>query len=382
MSEPVTLLDNGESRIVLRARQPRAAALVVTFNCSHSNDVEQPGWGEDFLWEEGFDVLSVKARSNSWYQDLSLEDVRRLMKGLPYAETFTYGTSMGAYAAAYFASVIKPRRALLWSPQYSIDPTVSAWDERWKDYWSIPFRHGRMEGPDRPGTEYVIFYDPWTLDGRHAEAIADAVGQDNVRRVRIPLSGHEAITAIYDAGVLSSLVLALLRDSPDLPGLISALARRRKQTWTYAYHLFFRALGQSRRIADKAFAAEILRRADRPVHRILSLEPFLALRDWEQAARLMIDVRGVRPGESLWIDGGMTSVEAALRGLDAGPGSQALLLEVWRQLAARQDPPAPPIEQPARASEPAPDMAEVGLVPRLRGAIRRRVKSAAARLSR
>lgn len=314
----------------------------------HSNDVEGPGAGEDLFFDAGFDVISVKARSNRWYQDLSLADVAAVLAPLHYDEVLTYGTSMGGYAAAYFAAVIRPRRAVLFSPQSSIDPRFSEWDERWKEHWSLPFEHAPIDGATGSETQYVILYDPWTLDGRHAKAIAAAVGEENVRHVRVPFSGHETIGLLRDAGVLSKLVLALMRDSPEAAAHLGGLRRQRKQTWSHAFHLFFRAQSQGRRIVTRNMAMEILRRAERPEHRILSIAPFIAVSAWVDTANLMNALGEIRMGEQVPIDGAVASVDLNLR-LIEDPRIRAWLLPLWGRMTGREAafaaeaPPPPPL---------------------------------------
>ena len=321
--------------------------LVFTFNAMNFNDVDGLGNGEDYLFAEGFDVISVKSRSNLWYNDVSLEDVAAILAPLRYDEIVTYGTSMGGYAAAYFAEAIRPTRAILFSPQCSVDPRLSDWDERWKAHWSLPFRHAPISKAPDADTRYIIFYDPWTLDARHADAIAAGVGEANVLRVRVPFSGHETIGLVLDAGVLSKLVSALLRDSPEAPAHLATLRRGRKQTWSHAFHLFWKAQSQGRRIANRDLALEILRRAERPEHRILSLGPLLIVSAWVDAARLMQELDDITLGASPAIDGAVESVDAGLRPIEDVP-VRLWLLPLWSRKTGRENAfgletaPAPP----------------------------------------
>jgi len=328
MSAPVALFDNGKTRMTLRARKPQAARLVVVFNPMHSNDVEQPGWGEDFLWGAGFDILSVKGRTNQWYQDVSLSDFAKVMAKLKYETVFSYSVSMGAYAATYFAGAIKAKRAILFSPQYSIDPVVTYWDRRWKDYWLIPFQHEPLTEVAYPHTEYVIAYDPWwDLDGRHADEIAAAVGPQNVRPIKAFLSGHESITMLHDTGVLAKLVLALLEDSAEVPVLLSTFSRRRKETWLHAYALFMRAHFQRRRVANTAFALEVGRRAERTPHRVLSLMPLVVIGAWDEAVQAIADLPAIKLGENREVDGAVASVSETI-GIHC-PGAGAAVEAAW-----------------------------------------------------
>ena len=352
MTSSVTLFDNGKTRLSLRAHDPKASVLVITFNVMHSNDVDGPGAGEDFLFDEGFDVVSVKPRSNLWFQDLSQHDLAAAIAPLGYEEVLTYGSSMGGYAAAYFAGAVGAVRAVLFSPQFSIHPDVSPWDLRWKDYWSLPFSHAPIARAEDADTRYVILYDPWTPDGRHAELISAAVGEANVTHVRVPFSGHETVATLREAGVLSKLVLAYLRDPSQAPAYVSALRRGRKATWSQAYHLYFRALSQRRRVANRDLAAEVLRRANRDEYRVHSVEPFLAISHWVDAAAVMRAIGTVRLKDDILVHGAISSVDHSLR-LIEDPPIRAWLMPLWAEVTGRKGafdaecalPPAPPLIQ-------------------------------------
>jgi hypothetical protein len=257
------------------------------------------------MWDAGFDVVSVKPRSNRWYQDISLDEFSdRIMSKFDYKEVFSYSLSMGAYAAVYFAKAIKAKRAILFTPQFSVDPVVTYWDHRWKDYWSMPFNHLPLAAVAYPETEYIIFYDPWfSLDRRHADEIAAAVGPQNVKRIKVFLSGHDTIATLHEAGILSSLVLALFENSVELPSLLNTLSKRRRKTWIHAYCLFWRAYHQNRRVANKAFALEVYSRAQKLSQRILSLEQLMAVGAWEEAEKAIADMPTIRIGEDREVDG-------------------------------------------------------------------------------
>ena len=48
------------------------------------------------------------------------------------ARVMTYGSSMGGYAALRFARALRADAILALSPQYSIDPAVVPWEDRWR----------------------------------------------------------------------------------------------------------------------------------------------------------------------------------------------------------------------------------------------------------
>ena len=275
--QPSTLFENGQTRVTLRARDPAAHTLVVTFNFLSSNNVEDLGYAEGFFWGHGMDVLSVKCRDNRWFQDLSPSDFQSVMDSLSYDEVLSYGVSMGAYGALAFSRPIGARAAILFSPQFSPDPAFVPWETRWPEArGATSMQHPPPAGLIDPKTRYAIIYDPRDVgDARHVAAIVAAAPPGHVQEIRMHRGGHEAVMTVHGAGLLERLNLSLMGRDHDLPAVLAELHRKRRKSWIYAFSLAWSAIHRKKRFA-RAVVEEALRRARTPYERLAMVEPMLA----------------------------------------------------------------------------------------------------------
>jgi hypothetical protein len=205
------LLDNGHS-LIRHHRTSRQASrvLAVTFDEMFLNDLDKPGFGQDFLLKSGHDVVTVRKRKELWYQDLSVETFRAAVAPVAssYDRVVTYGVSMGGFAALLFAGAIDAS-ALALSPRVSILPNLPATAAAPRR-GTVPLRHIHLaDAPKGSGTMLVV-YDPLTrLDQAYLEAeVLPAFPE--ARIVPVPRGGHPVSQALSQMGLLSALVLAFL----------------------------------------------------------------------------------------------------------------------------------------------------------------------------
>merc|ERR1712192_20010 len=107
----------------LRNANRQSDRLVVTFAEMMMNDPSKPGFAQDFLIKNGYDVVTVQKRSETWYQDLSVDYFRRVILRISgeYSGICCYGISMGAFASLYFGGSIDASIIAI-SPLCSIHP--------------------------------------------------------------------------------------------------------------------------------------------------------------------------------------------------------------------------------------------------------------------
>ena len=233
----------------------QSAVCFVTFG-SYTNaaSLDRQGFAEDFLRGEGIDAVHILNRDNRWYQYPEMDEALAAATGVSgrYAEVFTYGSSMGGYAALRFARGLGAETAIAISPQFSLDPRVVPFEERWQaDLAAITFRERAPE----PTRRQVIFYDPrMRLDDRHFR-LFEALPTETVG-VAVPYAGHPVGPILIETGVLKDSVRAIVAGRFDAGRVQRAVRERRRRS---QHHFFMLA----RRAADRHPEVQIamLRRA-------------------------------------------------------------------------------------------------------------------------
>jgi tetratricopeptide (TPR) repeat protein len=211
------VFDNGQTVIHWRplADTP-ARATVITFHHIGENDPEQAGFGEQFLADQGCDVVAVQKRAENWYQDLDIAAFRDAVIPLIAAQprVFTYGASMGAYAALYFAEAVGAL-AIALSPRISIHPGYADLAPPAFARLAV-LRHGTLAeaaggASPRP---HLVAYDPHDrLDARYfAAEVRPAF--PGATYLRLPHFGHPVLQALYQMDRLKPLLLGMLAGKP------------------------------------------------------------------------------------------------------------------------------------------------------------------------
>lgn len=248
----------------LRVRRVRGAGLRIPATCfvtfgsyTVDYDLERQGFGEDFLRDEGLDAIHVVNRDNQWYQYPELPDALAVVAAAIAAvpRVFTYGSSMGGYAALRFARAVGARTAIAISPQYSLDPRVVPFETRWQaDLARITFREREYQPPARQ----IIFYDPrLRIDDQHFR-LFEAQGRETVA-VGVPHAGHPVGPLLAETGALQDAIRAIVAGTFS-PGTVQRAVRARRATSQHHFFMLSRRAGQRRpelRIALLRRAAEI-----------------------------------------------------------------------------------------------------------------------------
>lgn len=199
--------------------------------------LDRPGFGEAFLRDRGIDAILVINRTNTWYQYLELPEALRVIRGFTerYALVFTYGSSMGGYAAIRFAEAVGATTAIAISPQYSVAPQIVPFDKRWRAIARrIDFRHECIyAGSQR--IEPLVFYDPRDADARHFELISRAYPR--TRGVRLWHAGHPAGAFLSDTGVLTTAIESILDGRFDAAAFERTARARRRMSGQYLFTL-------------------------------------------------------------------------------------------------------------------------------------------------
>lgn len=193
----------------------RKDVLVVTFSGREPAPPAKSGAAQDFFRKNGVACVHVVAKQNHWWQteelDPALDIVAHVAARRGYQSIVTYGSSMGGYGALIASGRLKAARSVVYTPQFSVDPVKTSWDERWlKDTRGLDFSGDRFDARVGPGEIYV-FSDPrFEVDQRHVDLIA---AQRPVRHMRSAFAEHAVSRVLLEAGVLQAATLEAVAGS-------------------------------------------------------------------------------------------------------------------------------------------------------------------------
>ncbi|TPW36650.1 tetratricopeptide repeat protein [Oecophyllibacter saccharovorans] len=196
--------------------------IFVTFGSySDQHTLERAGFGEEFFHRHGLHAIHVLSRDNSWYQheemDALLEAVRQRTRG--FRNVFTYGSSMGAYAALRHARFLQAT-AIAMGPQYSVDPRVMRRENRWQESFHLPFVTERRQPIAQPRRAYVFYDSRSRLELLHMRRICRDI---TVTPVGLPYAGHIVANHLASTGQLSRAVRQIVEGRFDPARCIHAV---------------------------------------------------------------------------------------------------------------------------------------------------------------
>lgn len=211
----VTELFRNSDLLVRSVRPPpgqdrHPGAVVVTFDSYNDRrQLDRLGFGERFLLSRGVRAIHVISRDNDWYQYAEMaaacSAIREAVAGVTHI--LTYGSSMGAYAAIRFADWVGATSVLALSPQYSIHRRRMPDEIRWRqEAQRIKFRN-EIDGTIRSRVAPFVVFDPFSLDGVHADRIAADIP---INKVALPGAGHPVGTCLNELGLLEDMVFDVL----------------------------------------------------------------------------------------------------------------------------------------------------------------------------
>lgn len=194
---------------------------------------EREGFAERYFIEKGISAIHVLGRGNDWYQYHEIFDALKTICAATAnaSRIITYGSSMGGYAAIRFADAVMANAVLALSPQWTVDPKLVPWENRWlQDAHRIRWLES-LRGPVRCGIRPIVVYDPHlTLDRRHAEHIA---ADTPSTLVSAPYGGHPVTTFLGEVGILQEMIADLLHDRFDPAAITQAIRSRRASSSIY-----------------------------------------------------------------------------------------------------------------------------------------------------
>lgn len=211
--------------------------LLVSFdNLSNVTDTspERGPWAFKFALDHHISHLGVFAHGKQWYRDPQL--ITRMQQLADngffagYDRVVFAGSSMGAFAALVFASLVPGAHVLAFNPQSTLDPELVPWEDRYwigrRQDWTLPLSdaHGNLGncGP------VSVFYDPYFApDHMHFERL---VGP-NVTAYKCWFSNHKSAVFLRKIDALKPLMHAGLFGQITEPMFYELYRRRRNLPW-------------------------------------------------------------------------------------------------------------------------------------------------------
>jgi len=219
-------------------RRARPTLFVSFDNLSNVGDrsPERVPWAFKFAKDLHVSHLGVMAHGKLWYRDAKLIDRFQGMAQTGFFDGYDRvvfaGSSMGAFAALVFASLVPGAHVLAFNPQSTLDPALVPWENRYwigrRQDWTLPLSDasGVLEnlGP------VSVFYDPYfEPDRRHFERLTGPT----VLGYKCWYSSHKSAVFLRKIDALKPIMTAgLLGDLT--PTMFYSLYRGRRDLRWYA----------------------------------------------------------------------------------------------------------------------------------------------------
>lgn len=183
--------------------------VVVTFTYRQKSEPEF-GFAEEALSRLGVSNVAVISRGPHWWQT---DDMGPAMEAVRASEPFkragrvvTYGSSMGGYGALRWSAHLQANEVVAVSPQYSLDPSKTPFEKRWRDALAAIDHFGRddMSGGLSRDARVAVLYDPrLSAEAAHVELLGRLRSIDEIRA---PFLGHGILLSLKEAGNLGRLL--------------------------------------------------------------------------------------------------------------------------------------------------------------------------------
>jgi len=217
-----------------KQKQP-TDVMFITFGTAPTTITSIP-FGQDFLLKQGFDLIYVAQAVRTQYQGLSIEAFYEAVKAvIPDKRVFTYGSSLGAYCAIYFAGCIDATAISAGcrnpcDPCLKKYPNIDVGPHQFEPYHHRPIK----DNPISSKPPFVLFDPTYKVDvTMFEEQILPAYPNAHVWKV--PHASHPSLHLLLELGVLKDFVLTIVRENrfidQHLPFESSALWHYERADW-------------------------------------------------------------------------------------------------------------------------------------------------------
>ncbi|WP_347456079.1 hypothetical protein ABEF89_00505 [Acinetobacter thermotolerans] len=173
----------------------------IVFNGYGSNKKSKP-FGLLFLINLGFNVISV-LQDNNQYQGLSFEDFEfYVAKYVKNKNVFLYGSSLGAYAAIYYAGAVNGT-VIAAAPRNSAHPIMNSTSENFKD---VKFLHKDISANQKTCQLVYVFIDP--LNDVDMFFLKNVIYSSYPNLILLPFkfAGHEVLYHLNKTNQLKNII--------------------------------------------------------------------------------------------------------------------------------------------------------------------------------
>ena len=202
----------------------RAREVVVSFEAADRTiprgNLRRQGFGESFLLENGYAVVSVLTGSANWFRDREIQDFladeqfRSFLDG--FDKIHAYGSSMGGYGACAFAELLGVHNLVTFQPISTLIESLVPWEDRFNAMhrldWTGPYADATL-GVSSVESFYLL-YDPDDPDAKHAARFRDAVPSEAYRPVEVPGAEHAVPRFLLKRKALKSISLMAFQGEP------------------------------------------------------------------------------------------------------------------------------------------------------------------------
>lgn len=185
--------------------------IVISFGGLPSKKTPR-GFGSSFILKQGYDHIFVAQEAGSQYQQLSLEDFADIV--LPHIhdkKVYTYGSSLGAYAALYYGGIINAR-IVASAPKNSAHPSM-----RKKKFEHVEFKHHELKDAPRSRERPIVFFDPHREEETKFIETCVKPAYPNAHYLEQPFAGHTVLKTMQHSGVLKEFITSYLERDEVIP---------------------------------------------------------------------------------------------------------------------------------------------------------------------
>lgn len=180
--------------------------VVISFGGLPSKKTSR-GFGSTFLLKQGYDHIFVAQEEGSQYQELPLEDfVSSVQPYIKNKQVFTYGSSLGAYAALYYGGAIDAK-IIASAPKNSAHRFM-----RKKKYAHIKFKHEDLEDTPLSAANPLVLYDPFREEETKFIEQWVKPAYPNAYLMKFPFAGHTILNTMQQSGVLKHFIKSYIEE--------------------------------------------------------------------------------------------------------------------------------------------------------------------------
>jgi tetratricopeptide (TPR) repeat protein len=207
--------------------------LFVSFSPLNDKQEEPVIWGSPLFTKLNAPAIGFSSLGGDWYP---WRDTVSLIPRIShivarFSHIVVYGSSMGAYAAIKFSSLLNAGTVIALSPQWSItEADIGSFDDRFKTYVSPDLHDGMaIRSGDASGSVYVFVDPAHEADVQHIERISNVIA---CHIVPVRCVGHNTADFLANSGMSQPFFDAVHKREFDLR-TARALIRKARRGSTY-----------------------------------------------------------------------------------------------------------------------------------------------------